>query len=118
MFNRIFGGSDAEQLRFLEVRSIITIIALVISVVASAFVSGSSGLIAVVMLFIWGWNVVKTWFGFTSLAALFTGNIVFGVVLFVIYLIIAYLAGIVFAFLGVGRWIFLRIKYRNSRNHS
>ena len=34
MFNRIFGGSDAEQLQFLEIRSIITIVAVVIGLVA------------------------------------------------------------------------------------
>ena len=54
MFNRIFGGSDAEQLQFLETRSIITIVTLVISLVASAFVPEALGLIAFVMLFVWG----------------------------------------------------------------
>ena len=71
MFNRIFGGSDAEQLRFLETRSIITIVALVIALVASIFSPEALGLIAVVMLFIWGWNVVKNWFGITTLGAIF-----------------------------------------------
>lgn len=72
------------------------------------------GLIAVVMLFIWGWNVVKNWFGITTLGAIFSGNVVIGVILFMIYLIVAYLVGIVFAFLGVGRWIYLKMKYRNA----
>ncbi len=114
MFNRIFGSSDAEQLRFLETRSIITIVALVIALVASIFSPEALGLIAVVMLFIWGWNVVKNWFGITTLGAIFSGNVVIGVILFVIYLIVAYLVGIVFAFLGVGRWIYLKMKYRNT----
>lgn len=113
MFNRIFGGSDEEQLQFLEVRAIITIVALAITLVASFFSAEASALIAVVMLFVWGWNVVKNWFGITTLGAIFSGNIVIGVVLFVIYLIVAYLAGIVFAFLGIGRWIYLKLKYRN-----
>lgn len=113
MFSRIFGGSDEDQLRFLEVRSIITIIALLVAFVGSFFSSEAPALIAVVMLFVWGWNVVKNWFGITTLGAIFSGNIVIGVVLFMIYLIVAYLAGIVFAILGVGRWIFLKIKYRN-----
>ena len=58
LFNRIFGGSDAEQLQFLEIRSIITIVTMVIAIVASFFASEALGLIAVVMLFIWGWNVI------------------------------------------------------------
>ena len=113
MLDRIFGGSDEEQLRFLEVRSVITILALIIAFVGSFFATEAPALIAVVMLFIWGWNVVKNWFGITTLGAIFSGNIVIGVVLFMIYLIVAYLAGVVFAFLGVGRWIYLKIKYRN-----
>lgn len=113
LFNRIFGGSDAEQLQFLEIRSIITIVTMVIAIVASFFASEALGLIAVVMLFIWGWNVIKNWFGITTLGAIFSGNVVIGVVIFMFYLIVAYLVGIVFAFLGVGRWIYLKLKYRN-----
>lgn len=116
MFNRIFGGSEAEQLQFLETRSIITIVAVVVGLVASIFAPEALSLIAIVMLFIWGWNVVKNWFGITTLGAIFSGNIVIGVVLFMIYLIVAYLAGIVFAFLGVGRWIYLKVKYANKAN--
>ena len=112
MFNRIFGGNDAEQLRFLETRSIITIAAIVIGLVASIFVPEALALIAFVMLFVWGWNVIKKWFGITTLGAIFSGNIVIGVIIFLIYIIAAYLAGIVFAFLGVGRWIYLKVKYR------
>lgn len=114
MFNRIFGGSDAEQLCFLETRSIITIAAIIIGLVASVFSPEALGLIAFVMLFVWGWNVIKNWFGITTLGAIFSGNIVIGVILFMIYIVAAYLAGIVFAFLGVGRWIYLKMKYRTS----
>lgn len=113
MFSRIFGGSDEEQLQFLEVRSIITLAALLIAFVASFFTTDAIALVAIVMLFIWGWSVIKNWFGITTLGAIFSGNIVIGVILFMIYLIVAYLAGILFAFLGVGRWIYLKIKYRN-----
>ena len=113
MFNRIFGGSDAEQLQFLEIRSIITIVVMVIAIIASFFNSEALALIAVVMLFIWGWNVTKNWFGITTMGALFSGNVAIGVIIFMFYLIVAYLVGIVFAFLGVGRWIYLKMKYRN-----
>ncbi|MBR5020043.1 MAG: hypothetical protein IKY17_00295 [Oscillospiraceae bacterium] len=114
MFNRIFGGTDAEQLQFLEVRSIITIAALVIAGVASFFTPNALSLIAIVMLFIWGWNVIKNWFGFTTLGAIFSGNVVIGVVIFMFYLVVAYLVGMIFAVLGVGRWIYLKVKYRNQ----
>lgn len=114
MFERIFGGSDEEQLAFLGTRSIITIVACVLGIICSFFTENALALIAIVMLFIWGWNVVKNWFGLTTIGAIFSGNIVIGVILFLIYLIVAYLVGIVFAFLGVGRWIYLKVKYRSG----
>lgn len=114
MFKKIFGGTDAEQLKFLEIRSIITIVTLVVALIASLFYPEALGLIAVVMLFVWGWKVVKNWFGITTLAAIFAGNIVIGVILFFIYILVAYMAGLVFAFLGLGRWIYLKVKYRTA----
>ena len=38
--------------------------------------------------------------------------------LFFIYIVGAYLTGVVFAFLGVGRWIYLKIKYRNAGDYN
>lgn len=77
MFKRIFGGTEEEQIKFLQVRSIITLISLPIAAVISW------GLIALVMLFIWGWSVVKNWFGITAIGAIFSRNIMIGVLLFV-----------------------------------
>lgn len=112
MLDRIFGGTDEEQLQFLEARSIITIVAMVVGIAASLFSAEALGLIGFVMLFVWGWTVVKNWFGITAIGILFSGNIVIGVIIFLFYLIAAYFAGIVFAFLGVGRWVFLKNKYK------
>lgn len=69
-------------------------------------------MIAVGMLFIWGWRVIRNWFGITTISAIFSGNVVIGVTIFLFYLIVAYLADILFAILGVGRWIYLKMKYR------
>lgn len=114
MFNRIFGGTEEEQMQFLQIRSIVTIVALVITMVSAFFFPEASGLIAAVMIFIWGWNVIKCWFGITTLGAIFSGNVVIGVILFLLYIIAAYIVGIVFAFIGVGRWIYLKIKMNKN----
>lgn len=113
MIQRLFGETTAEQLAYLQWRVIVTII----SVAACAlgflvFQSNWTPIIAIVMLFVWGWNVVKKWFGFTTIAAIFTGNIVFGVVIFVFYVVVAYLAGVVFALVGTGRYIYLKVARR------
>ena len=110
MFERIFGGSEEQQLQFLEIRSIATIAALVIALVMSPFVPEASALIAAVMIFIWGWSVIKSWFGVTVVGILFSGNVVWGVILFLLYVVGAYLVGIFFAVIGVIRWIWLRVK--------
>ena len=110
MFQRFFGGTVEEQIEYLQWRVIVT----VVSIAACAlgflvFQSNWTPIIALVMLFVWGWNVVKTWFGFTTIAAIFTGNIVFGVVIFVFYVVVAYLSGVIFALLGSGRYIYLKV---------
>lgn len=113
MFRRFFGGNDAEQLRFLEVRAIITIAATIIAVAASFFCIGALSMIAVVALFVWGWKVVENWFDITALSTRFSNNVVISVVVFMLLLILACFAGIVISLLGVGRWMYLKHKYSN-----
>lgn len=116
MFKRIFGGTEEEQIKFLQVRSIITLISLPVAVISSFFIPYALALIALVMLFVWGWSVIKKWFGLTTLGAIFSGNIVIGVILFMLYIAVAYMAGVFFAVLGVGRWIYLKIKLSKMAN--
>lgn len=115
MFKRFFGNSDLEQLNYLEKRSIITIVTVVLALIVSIFEPEAIAAIAVVMLFIWGWGVIKSLFGITTIATIFSNNIVVGVVLFLLYICIAYFAGIFFAIIGVGRWIYLKVKYRTAQ---
>ena len=113
MFERIFGGTDAEQMEFLQIRSIVTIAAVALSLVAAIFAPEALGIVGAVMLFVWGFGVLKAMFGITAIGILFSGNVVLGVILFLLYLMAAYFAGLVFAFVGVGRWIYLKVKYSN-----
>lgn len=111
MLERIFGGTDAEQMEFLQGRSIVTIAAIVLSLIAAIFLPEALGIVGAVMLFVWGFGVLKAMFGVTAIGILFSGNIVLGVILFFLYIMAAYLAGLLFAFIGVGRWIYLKVKY-------
>ncbi len=123
MIRRLFGETEQEQLEFLHPRAIATIIILVLVIVALilnlvGFSDGAGKVIrmaemgfAIIMLFVWGWPVVKRLFGITAIAALFSGNIVIGVLFFVLYITLAYFLGIIFAFIGTTRYIYLRIKY-------
>ncbi len=127
MFRRLFGETEQEQIAFLHPRAIATIVILIMVVVAllldvSGLSGGASAIIgvaemgfAIITLFVWGWPVVKGLFGITAVGAIFSGNAVIGVVLFVLYIVLAYFLGIIFAFIGTIRYIYLRIKYgKNS----
>lgn len=104
MFQRLFGESDTQQLQYLQTRVIITIISVFL-----CFLDLTS-IFALVMLFVWGWSVVKSLFGFATVGAIFSGNIMLGSIIFLFYIIIAYLAGMVCAVLGTGRYIYLIVK--------
>ena len=104
MFKRLFGETDEEQLRFLQPRAIITLVSLVLCFF------GPAAIIAVVMIFVWGWGVVKSLFGIASIGAIFSGNVVLGSAIFVLYILLSYIAGIVCAVLGTCRYVYLKIK--------
>lgn len=114
MLSRIFGGTEEDQLRFLQIRSIITLVALVIAGVCAPFIPEASIVLTSVIVLIWGWSVIKNWFGITTLGAIFSGNVVIGVLLFVLYLFAAYIVGIFFALIGIFRWLYLKIKMRKK----
>ena len=109
MFKRLFGETEEDQLKFLQPKAIITVISIVL-----CFFDLTS-VFALVMLFIWGWGVVKSLFGIASIGAIFSGNVVFGCVIFVLYVFVAYFAGIVCALLGTGRYVYLLVKSAQKR---
>lgn len=122
MFRKLFGETEQDQIQFLCPRAIATLVLLALVVVAlilyAVGLSGGAGTIseiaemgfAIVMLFVWGWPVVKGLFGITATGAFFSGNAVIGVVWFVVYFMLAYFLGIIFAFIGTIRYIYLLIK--------
>lgn len=105
MFKRFFGQTDADQMEYLRKKVIITIISVLLCFV------GFSPLFAIVMLFVWGWGVIKTLFDVVSVGMIFSGNIFIGSAIFLLYIIIAYFAGIVFSLIGTGRYVYLLVKY-------
>ena len=122
MFRKLFGETEQDQIQFLCPRAIATLVLLALVVVAlilyAVGLSGGAGTIseiaemgfAIVMLFVWGWPVVKGMFGITATGAIISGNVVIGVVWLVIYFMLAYFLGIIFAFIGTIRYIYLLIK--------
>ena len=56
----------------------------------------------------WGWTFLKEKFGIVSLGALFTRNIIAGIVLFVLFLFVGYFFGIVVFIMGLVQYIKLK----------
>lgn len=73
------------------------------------------GAFAIVML-VFGWAILRGLFGATSLGILFSGNIVLGVVVFVLYITVGYFGGMAVAVIGLCRFLTL-LKERRSSGH-
>lgn len=108
MFERLFGNTLDEQLMYLQPRVLLTAPVIIFGFIAMAFGSSGSAVIAIAA-YVWAWTFLKNWFGITTLGALFSGNVVIGVILVLAYLIIGYFIGLITFLLGLIRYIQLRL---------
>lgn len=76
---------------------------------------GIGGIALFVALFMWGFGAIKKLFGIGTIGAIFSGNVVFGVVIFLLCMMAAYLISIFVAFIGTGRYIYLKVKKSQER---
>ena len=105
MFGRLFGTTIDEQLNFLQPRVLITAPVIIFGFIAMAFGGGTGSAVIAIAAYVWAWTFMKNWFGLTTLGALFSGNVVMGVILFVVYLVIGYVIGLITFVLGLIRYI-------------
>lgn len=126
MFARLFGESDEDQLQNLTKKVVLTGIGVVYYALGLVFyllqwdtaggIFGSVGGIALlVAMFMWGFGAIKRLFGFGTVGAIFSGNVVFGTVIFVVCMMVAYLISLIVALIGIGRYIYLRVKIAQER---
>ena len=110
MFAKMFGPTEEDQMQFLNGRAYITLGLLVAAVIMMILDSQLLGLVTLAFMLLWSLPVLKSLLGITTLGAIFSGNFIVGLLLFVLYLVIGYFAGLIFAALGLGRWIYLMVK--------
>lgn len=125
MIKKLFGETEQEQFGYLKPRLIALGIGVTLLLVGLLFMQigvpfaseiGCLGAgICVVILLLFGWSVMRGLLGFASLGALFSGNVVVGVVIFVLFITIGYLGGFVVAFIGLCRF-FVLMKKRKGNN--
>jgi len=110
MFERLFGHTEEEQLEYLQIRVIVTVFCIVGAVLGPALgIPNVSAALAAIIIFVWGWGAVKGLFGITAISAIFSGNLVVGILLFIFYIFVAYIVGLFCMALGIGRYIYLKI---------
>lgn len=125
MIRKLFGETEEEQFRYLQPRLIALGVGIVIILISFLLMQvgvpfgdeiGSLGVgICVITLLVFGWTIMRGLLGFASLGALFFGNVVIGVVIFVLFLMIGYLGGFFVAFIGLCRF-FVLLKKKKGNN--
>ncbi len=73
---------------------------------------GNPGAVFALAAYVWAWTFLKNFFGITTIGALFSNNLVVGIILFVVYLVIGYLIGLVAFVFGLFRYIMLKLVYK------
>ena len=113
IFQRLYGNTVEEQLAFLQKRIIILAICIVIDILLFVF-SGTAGASLLCLYFVFGWPAFKSLFGLAGIGVIFSENVMIGVVIFVAYIIIGSLFGLIVGLLGIGRFIYLKVKMRGN----
>lgn len=125
MFSRLFGDTEEEQILNLQKKVVLTGVGVVLGLIGlvlllirldtvGAAVYSLGGAVLFVSLFFWGFGAIKKLFGIGTIGALFSGNVVFGVVIFVICMMAAYIISLFVALIGIGRYIYLKVKARQE----
>lgn len=126
MFSRLFGETEEDQILYLEKKvlalglaAVLMIVGGILMLVGLEKVGGVLGSIAsaifMVVLFMFGFGAIKSLMGWGSIGAIFSGNIVIGVVILVFCAIAAYLISLFIDLLAIGRYIYLKVKASTER---
>lgn len=128
MFRKLYGETDEDQLYYLGKKVKATVIAVIIGLIVlfigfigakldNNLVAGLaiSEILLVLMAYYWGWGFMKAMFGYATFGMIFSGNMVIGVLILLAYVFLGYFLGIFNAFIGILRYIYLRVKYKNQR---
>ena len=124
MTEKLFGETPEEQYQYLKPRLTAAAAAVIISLIGlllQLLHLGFGGtvlrigtiLLAIVML-VFGWAILRGFFGVASLGVLFSNNVVLGVIIFVLYITLEYFGGLIVAVIGLCRFLVL-MKERKNR---
>ena len=123
MTEKLFGETPEEQYQYLKPRLTAAAAAVIISLIGlllQLLHRGFGGtvlrigtiLLAIVML-VFGWAILRGFFGVASLGVLFSNNVVLGVIIFVLYITLGYFGGLIVAVIGLCRFLVLMKERKN-----
>ncbi len=123
MTEKLFGKTPEEQYQYLKPRLTAAAAAVIISLIGlllQLLHLGFGGtvlrigtiLLAIVML-VFGWAILRGFFGVASLGVLFSNNVVLGVIIFVLYITLGYFGGLIVAVIGLCRFLVLMKERKN-----
>lgn len=123
MTEKLFGETPEEQYQYLKPRLTAAAAAVIISLIGlllQLLHLGFGGtvlrigtiLLAIVML-VFGWAILRGFFGVASLGILFSNNVVLGVIIFVLYITLGYFGGLIVAVIGLCRFLVLMKERKN-----
>lgn len=123
MTEKLFGETPEEQYQYLKPRltaAAAAVIIFLIGLLLQLLHLGFGGtvlrigtiLLAIVML-VFGWAILRGFFGVASLGVLFSNNVVLGVIIFVLYITLGYFGGLIVAVIGLCRFLVLMKERKN-----
>lgn len=123
MTEKLFGETPEEQYQYLKPRltaAAAAVIIFLIGLLLQLLNLGFGGtvlrigtiLLAIVML-VFGWAILRGFFGVASLGVLFSNNVVLGVIIFVLYITLGYFGGLIVAVIGLCRFLVLMKERKN-----
>lgn len=123
MTEKLFGETPEEQYQYLKPRltaAAAAVIIFLIGLLLQLLHLGFGGtvlrigtiLLAIVML-VFGWAILRGFFGVASLGVLFSNNVMLGVIIFVLYITLGYFGGLIVAVIGLCRFLVLMKERKN-----
>ena len=97
----------------LRLKVIITVVGLIIHFILLWF-SGFP-LIFMGLAYMWGWHVMKRWFGVTAFASIFSGSLLISIFIIMAFLIIGAFIGALYGFIALVRYAYLMILKLSGR---
>ena len=117
MLKKLFGETDEEQFAYLKPRLIVLGVAAVLVLIAwllsltgagiSEMILSAGQLVWIIITLNFGWAILRGLFGIASIGALFSRNFIFGAAIFVIYIMVGWVGGIVVSVIGLCRFLVL-----------